>query len=274
MSLNLASLWDFKNPALSEERFQSALASATGDDALILRTQIARTYGLRGNFDKAREVLAALDPALPAAGPEARVRAALELGRSWSSATHPAETQTPDAKARARAAYLNAFEIARDAELDAFAIDALHMLAFVDTAPADQLKWGQAALDIAEKSIQPAAKAWEASLRNNIGYALHELGRFEEALVEFTRAAVLREKGSDQGAVRIARWMIAWTLRALNRIDEALEAQLSLERENAAARTPDPYVFEELELLYRAKGNPTRAAHYAELRKALATPLS
>jgi hypothetical protein len=61
--------------------------------------------------------------------------------------------------------------------------------------------------------------------------------------------------------------MVGWTLRALNRIDDALEVQLRLERERRAAGVPSPYVFEELELLYRAKGDETLANHYAELRK-------
>ena len=61
--------------------------------------------------------------------------------------------------------------------------------------------------------------------------------------------------------------MAAWTLRSMNRIDESLEIQLRLEKECAAANEPDPYVFEELEALYRAKGNEERARHYAALRK-------
>jgi hypothetical protein len=80
----------------------------------------------------------------------------------------------------------------------------------------------------------------------------------------------LREKGEDVQARRIAHWMVGWTLRALNRTDEALEIQLRLEREREAAGVPSPYVFEELELLYRAKGDRERADHYAELKKAAA----
>jgi hypothetical protein len=43
MAIDLEGLWDFNNPALSEQRFQAALASANPDDSLILQTQIART---------------------------------------------------------------------------------------------------------------------------------------------------------------------------------------------------------------------------------------
>jgi tetratricopeptide (TPR) repeat protein len=269
MALDLAPLWNFSDPAASEQRFRAALASARGDDALILQTQIARTQGLRGDFGRAREILDGIEPALRSAGAEVRVRHALELGRSWASATHPDASQTPETRERARAAYLRALQLAKAAQLDGLAIDALHMLAFVDTAPADQLKWGQQALAIAEASPQSAAKAWEASLRNNVGYALHQLGRYEEALAQFNRAVVLRERGTDAEATRTAHWMVAWTLRALGRADEALAIQLRLEREGDAARAPDPYVYEELERLYRARGDEDRALSYAEKRGAL-----
>jgi tetratricopeptide (TPR) repeat protein len=270
MAIDLNSLWHFDDPGQSEQRFRAALTSATGDDAIILQTQIARSYGLRGDFAKAREVLKDLEPQLPAAGAEARARHSLEFGRTYASAAHPPETQTSEAKEQAREAYKQAYEVAKRGGLDGLAVDALHMLAFVDTEPADQLKWGQQALAIAQASSQPAAKKWEASLRNNIGYALYQLGRYDEALDQFKQAVVLREKGEDAQARRIAHWMVGWTLRALNRIDEALEIQLRLEREHEAAGAPSPYVFEELELLYRAKGDRERADHYAELKKSAA----
>lgn len=67
----------------------------------------------------------------------------------------------------------------------------------------------------------------------------------------------------------MARWMVAWTLRSLGRSEEALQMQLALEQETEAAGKPDPFIFEELEALYRATGNLPRAQHYAE-RKAAA----
>jgi tetratricopeptide (TPR) repeat protein len=270
MAIDLNPLWNFDNPGQSEQRFRAALATSTGDDAIILQTQIARSYGLRGDFPKAREMLKGLERELPAAGAEARARYSLELVRTYASAAHPPETQTADAKEQAREAYKQAYEVAKRGELDGLAVDALHMLAFVDTEPADQLKWGREALAIAQASSQPAAQKWEASLRNNIGYALYQLGRYDEALDQFKQAVVLREKGEDVQARRIAYWMVGWTLRALNRTDEALEIQLRLEREREAAGAPSPYVFEELELLYRVKGDRERADHYAELKKAAA----
>ncbi len=58
MALDVSSLWDYANPALSEQRFRDAINTASRDDALILQTQIARTHGLRGDFLRAREALA------------------------------------------------------------------------------------------------------------------------------------------------------------------------------------------------------------------------
>jgi tetratricopeptide (TPR) repeat protein len=270
MAIDIAPLWDFSKPDISEQRFRAALATAVGDDALILETQIARTYGIRKEFAKARDILNAIEPKVKSAGPEARARYFLELGRTYASATHPPETQTPESQRLARLAYASALDTARAAKQDGLAIDAIHMLAFVDTAPADQLKWAQEALAVVNGSTQPEAKRWEGSIRNNLGYALHRLGRYEEALAQFGQAVVIRERGTDAAAIRVAHWMVAWTLRALNRSEEALELQLRLEREGDAAGEPDPYVFEELEILYRDMGDPERSQHYANRRKSVA----
>jgi tetratricopeptide (TPR) repeat protein len=269
MAIDLANLWDFHNPQASEQRFRAELAKSSGDDALILTTQIARTYGLRKDFTRARSVLAEIEPQMKSASPQARARFALEYGRTLSSATHPPQTQTDSSKTLARAWFDAALTIAREDRLDSLAIDAIHMLAFVDTAPADQLKWAQAALVVVETSDQADVKNWEASIRNNLGYALHQLGRYEEALVEFKLALAKRESGANAQATRIAHWMIAWTLRSLKRIEEALAIQLRLEREGDLAKQPDPYVFEELEILYRDRGDDARAKEYASRRAAL-----
>jgi tetratricopeptide (TPR) repeat protein len=271
MAVDVGALWDFSKPEVSEERFRAALAQASGDDALILHTQIARSLGLRQDFAQAQAILAALAPNISAAGSEAQVRYYLELGRTYASATHPPETQTETAREQARAAYLHATEIAHAAGLDDLAIDALHMLVFVDPAPIDQVKWNQQALAVLAASAQPAAKRWEGSLRNNLGYALHQMGRYAEALTQFELALAVREQTGNAGSIRIAKWMIAWTLRVLNRLDEALAMQLQLEGECDTLGQPDPYVFEELEQLYKLRGDDARAAAYAARRQALTT---
>jgi hypothetical protein len=268
--LDLGALWDFRNPALSESRFRQALTTAQGDDVLVLQTQIARTYSLRKDFAKAREILAAVEPQVQQAGPEARVRHALEWGRSFASAAHARGSVTVADAQAARAAYQLALDIAVAAGLDGLAIDAIHMFAFVDTAPAEQQRRAEQALAIALASKQPAARRWEASIRNNLGMALHSQQRFGPALEQFEKALALRQAmGSPAVAVREARWMVGWTLRALGRLDEALALQLQLEQEADAAGQPDVYVFEELEALYRQRGAADEAARYADKKQRL-----
>jgi tetratricopeptide (TPR) repeat protein len=263
MPIDVRPLWDFSDPAASERRFRDAAAAAEGDAALIYETQVARTHGLRRDFERAREVLAGLEPRLAAAGLEARAWYALELGRAFVSAAHSDDEVTEEARATAREAFQTAHDLARAASCDAVAVDALHMMAFVDSAPEAALEWGRKALALVDASDQPDARRWEASLRNNTGYALHQLGRYEEALDDFRKAAALREAGTDAAATRAAHWMVAWTLRSLQRFEEALAIQLRLEAECDAAGEPDSYVYEELELLYRGLGQDDDADRYA-----------
>jgi tetratricopeptide (TPR) repeat protein len=267
MALDVNAMWDYAKPAVSEQRFRAALATAQGDEALILKTQIARTYGLRREFDRARQTLAEVEPSLDKAGPEPRVRYWLELGRTYASATHADAELTPDAKARARDAYDRALALAKAAQLDGLAIDTIHMYAFIDTDARDGIRWADEGLKLARASTQPAARRWEAVLRNNRGVALNQLGRHDEALAEFRTALPLYEERGRPDEIRIAHWMIANTCRLLGRLDEARDIQLRLERELDAIHEPDPYVFEELEIIYKAQGDAERAAHYASRLK-------
>ncbi len=263
MGVDVNALWDFGNPQLSEQRFREALTGATvPDDQMVLETQIARTFGIRKEFEPAREVLAEIYPKLGAASSEVNARYWLELGRTYCSASHPAESQTEDVKQRAREAYTLAFDFARAGAFDGLAVDALHMMTMVDTDPEAQIEWNEKAIAFMDASNDAAAKKWAGSLRNNLGYALHMAGRYEEALVEFELSRIARQEAGNEQGERIARWMIGWTLRAAGRLDESLAVQLCLEKEWEEVGTESPYVFGELEILYRALGNEARADHY------------
>lgn len=272
MAIDLDALWDYGNPAVSEQRFTAALNGASSDDAFLLRTQIARTYGLRGQFERQRDVLAALKPLLEGASAEARARYHLELGRSYASATHKPADQTAETRALATAAFGEAILAAQAGQLDGLLVDALHMMEFAETSADARLRWVREALAVSSASTQPAARRWEASLRNNLGYALHNLGRYDEALKEFEAALKLREAQGQPEGIRIARWMVAWTLRSLGRHTEALAIQLRLEHERAEAKRPSPYVFGELAELYRLLGDADKSRHYAALKQQLEAP--
>ncbi len=262
VALDIDALWDYARPAVSEQRFTEALAGASSDEQLILKTQIARTHGLRRDFAKARQILAAVEPELPRASAEVQVRYQLELGRSHASARHRAADITPDDLERARGAFLRAYERAAGARLDALAIDALHMMAVVDPDPDRQLEWNQQAVAFMERSDQADARRWQGSLRNNIGYARRLKGEYDAAVAEFRLSRDAYQRAGRTRNVRIASWMIARTYRDQKRFDDAIEIQLQLERDWDAEGAPDPYVYEELEQLYRALGDDARAQGY------------
>jgi tetratricopeptide (TPR) repeat protein len=273
MAIDVIPLWDYAKPEVSEQRFRELVASSKGDDVLILQTQIARSYGLRKRFDEARSILDNIKPLLETSGAEPRVHYWLELGRTYASATHNAASQTEATKAIARDAYTSAIKLAQAAKLDYLTIDAMHMMAFVDTEPEAVLAINLKTVAAMEASTQPDAKRWAASLYNNVGYGLHGVGRYEEAQVQFEKALKATQAGGSAGKVRIQQWMLAWNLRALKRNDEALAAQLALEKDCDLADEPDEYVFEELAILYAARGDEAKAAHYRAKQAAMkATP--
>ena len=264
-AVDLSGLWDVSDPVASERRLREALTHATGDDALIITTQIARTFQLRREFERARAVLADIAGPIESAGPEARTRYWLELGRTYVSHRHSPELVTEADRTHARDAFAEALRISKAARLDALSVDIVHMCAFVETDRSTQLRCNQEALQIVQASTQPDALRWEASVRSNLGESLFELGRYAEALAEFRQSADLYAAREDKPGNLDSRWHVARTLRMLNRMEEALAIQTTLEMEWASLGQSRRYVFEELELLHRAQGNLDAAQRYAKL---------
>jgi ketosteroid isomerase-like protein len=259
-SVDVDALWDFGDPAVSEQRFRAAAAAAaSGDDRLELLTQLARTHSLRRRFDDAHRVLDELAPQLAAAGAAPRVRAGLERGRTFNSAGDPD---------RARPLFEQAFELAQAAGLDALAVDAAHMVAITHRGGDEAMQWNRRALALAQGSADPAARRWAASLLNNLGWDLHERGHAADALPLFEQALAERLARGAPGPVRIARWAVARCLRSLGRVDEALAIQRALADELRAAGEVDGYVDEELgeNLLALGRADEARPhfAHAAE----------
>lgn len=255
-AVDIDALWDFSRPEVSEQRFRAELARARGDDALLLRTQIARTLGLRRQFDAALAELDAIEPQLAAAGARPQVYALLERGRTLRSSGRPAEAEP---------LFRRAFERADAARLEAAAADALHMVALVQTTLDDQLHWNRRTVAYARNALDPRARRWEAVALNNSGASLNEAGRHAEALEVLREAQAAFERVGRPRNVFVARWMVAHTLRRLGRLDEALSMQRDLEAEMSAANRPDPYVFDELAEIHAARGDADRAAFYRAL---------
>jgi tetratricopeptide (TPR) repeat protein len=249
-AVDVDALWNYADPAASEARFRAALATAQGDDALVLRTQIARTLGLRRRFDEALRELDVVDAQLASAGAAPRVRAALERGRTLRSSGRAADSV---------ALFERAFAAADAARLERLAADALHMLALAAPALEQRIEWNRRTIDYARRAADPQARGWEAPALNNIGNDLRQARRLDESLQTFREALAAYERRGSAGEVRIARWQIANVLRLQGQVDEALAIQLALERDASAAGEPDAYVYDELALLHAARGDTTAA---------------
>jgi tetratricopeptide (TPR) repeat protein len=235
---NIDQLWDYNQPEESEKRFRQALAAATVHTPIYgeLLTQIARAQGLQRKFAEAHQTLDEAQALLGDQPPRNWLRYLLERGRVFNSSKQPAQ---------ARPLFLEAWEQARDAGEDFYAVDAAHMLGIVEP-PDQQLLWNHKALEVAEQSADPRAQQWLGSLYNNIGWTYHDLQREEEALAIFQKALAWRAARNQPRETRIAKWCVARILRALNRVEEALAIQQALLKELENASETDGYVDEEL----------------------------
>lgn len=252
-------LWDYGNPAATESRFLEALAQAEATASLDylaqLETQIARTQGLRADFDTAASWLDRAEARCAdaeARGEDvrtARVRLLLERGRCLNSSGRPADSVPLFEQALAQA---------EAAGLENLAVDAAHMLG-IAVPGADGLDWNLGAIARAEAATDPQARRWLGSLYNNTGWSLHDLGRFDEALDLFEKSLDFRLAQAAAKPIRIAQWCVARCLRSLGRNDEALARQLALRDDFAATGEDDGFVHEELGELYLLAGRPDEA---------------
>jgi tetratricopeptide (TPR) repeat protein len=236
-TIDIDSFWEYGNPALSEERFRNTLSSAQGDTRLELLTQIARTFSLRERFEEAHTLLNDVEKQLDSAGVSPHVRYLLERGRTFNSSGE---------KEKARALFIEAWERAQAAHLEGLAVDAAHMVAITYSGSLEAIEWNQRGLAIARRSQDPKAVALTPAMLNNSAWDLHDMERFDDALVLFEEAQVAWTARGKPEQIRIAKWAVARCLRSLKRYDKALTIQRALEAEHMAAGSADGYVFEEM----------------------------
>ena len=242
----LDELWDFGDPAGSERRFTAHLARVReedGDDVAETLTQVARAQGLQHRFEDADRTLDDAEAVVHDDGRRARVRILLERGRIANTAGRTG---------RGADTFRAAWELARAGE-DALAVDAAHMLGIVEE-PELAREWNERAMELARSSPDPAAQRWVASLANDMGWAKHDVGAYDEALALFELALAERECQDDPTRTRIARWSVARCLRSLGRTEEALAEQQALASELQALGETDEYVTEEIAECLRALG--------------------
>ena len=262
---SLDALWDFDDPAASEERFRVVVerARVEGGRAHLAEalTQLARAQGLRGHFADARRTLDEASAALRPDDRRSRVRLLLERGRV---------DRSEGRRELGRDAFIEAWELARSSGEDALAVDAAHMLGIVEPPRAAQ-EWNERAMELARGSADPGAARWVGSLASNMGWARHDAGDDDAAiaLFELARDEWLADGRTDRA--RIARWSIARCLRSRGDVSEALAAQEQLLAELDDLGRTDGYVLEEIAecLLALGRGDDARG-FFARAHAALA----
>ena len=247
-------LWNYSDPAASRASFEKRLQEeqARGDPAPGLRTQIARTYSLEGNFAEAHRILDRIRPELDTAGPEVKVRYLLERGRTFRSAGKGDMALPLFREARA---------VALRQGPGYLAVDAIHMLAIAEKDSGKRAAYTREGIALAKGAEDPRTRRWLGPLHNNLGWDLHGQRRYAKALIQFEQALDAYRKTGRSGRIFSARWAVARAQRSLGRTGAALAIQLDLLKEMDKTR-PDGYVYEELGELYLLNGEKERAGKY------------
>ncbi len=257
---NIDDFWDFSDPAATEAKFRAILPDCVGPQDANYRkellTQMARTLGLQRKFDEAHAVLDGVAHDLGSEENRLRVRYLLERGRVFNSSGR---------KDEARPLFVGAWDLGKKLGEEGFAVDAAHMVAITESSDG-ALKWNLLALELAEKSEQPAARKWRKSLHNNLGWTYFSSADYEKALHHFEMSRQAAEEMGEMGAERIARWSIAKTYRAKGDLQTALDLQYLQLKE-----APDgPFVHEELaECLYALGKIEEAKLHFAKAHELL-----
>lgn len=253
MAVDIDALWDYDQPGVSELRFREALKAESGDDALEVETQIARTLGLRREFNKAHALLDTIEKRLSEkTRPIVRVRYLLERGRTCRSAGDPV---------KARPLFFDAWQLADREKITLLAIDAAHMLGIVDP-PEESMRWNERAMALAMSTNVPRALRWRGSLANNMGHTERERGNLDGAIKYFRASQTAFQLTRSDSQIRVAQWQVANVLRMQKKYDEALAMQQKLEKDMTEANAPDGYVYEEIAEIYLAQNKPVEAKPY------------
>lgn len=253
-------LWNYDQPAETEAKFRALLPEATTGGDLGYRaelmTQIARTMGLQQRFGAAHALLDSVQLLLPKAPEQAMVRYLLERGRLFNSSNQ---------QGLALPLFTEAWERARTAKLDQYAVDAAHMLAIASPLE-ERMNWNGKALALAEESPDPDARRWRGSLYNNMGWDLFEQTKYDSALAMFQRALAVRLEQGKPKAINIARWCVAKTYRVMGHIDSAFAIQKQLvARMEESSEGRDGYVYEEFaECLLAMNRGQDAVAYFAK----------
>lgn len=247
-------LWDFKDISEAETVFREWMAKVPDTEPYHyeLKTQLARTFSLRSQFDEAHHILDEMKVHKKLT-PAVNIRYCLERGRTYNSANQQSD---------AIPLFEEAWKIAVENKLDYLAVDAAHMMAIAVPEQERQIEWHTKSMDYAEESAQAEAKQWFGAIYNNLGWTYHDMGDYEQALTIFEKSVKWREEQGDIATFRIAKYTYARTLRSLERYDEALTMQEALLADYYSTDDEDGFVSEEIGECLLALNREAEAKHH------------
>lgn len=234
-------LWDYNNPAETQKKFLEISEKYRNlkdkGRYIELLTQIARTNSLQKKFDEAHKILDEANILLTDEYNTATIRYYLERGRTYNSSGE---------YKKAEECFHNAYKISTENNEDDLAIDAAHMLGIVYKGE-ESLKWNKRAIEMAEISKDENAKRWLGSLYNNTGWTYFDIGDYENALQLFEKNIVFHKEKNSKQELIIAIYCAAKTIRAIGRVNEALEIMLKLAKQNEEfGLSEDGYIYKEI----------------------------
>ena len=252
----LDQLLNFRDLTASEKKLSEAIANADDDvTRLQLKALLARAKGLQRDPENAQKLLDEVKVNM-GDNPILQTRYYLEQGRLWNSIGKQAE---------AREFFIKAYEIGQQLADDFYAIDAAHMVSFVDYDHPDlsveaKQEWNLKALALAEKSSRERSRGWRGSLYNNVGYAYLEAEVYPAALEAFEKALLVYQEQASAYKITLGRYAIAQTLRKMGQVEKAHDIMQELTENDAE----DGYFQEELAEILLAMGKADQAqAHFA-----------
>lgn len=234
-------LWDYNNPAETQKKFLEISEKYRNlkdkGRYIELLTQIARTNSLQKKFDEAHKILDEANILLTDEYNTAKIRYYLERGRTYNSSGE---------YKKAEECFHNAYKISTENNEDDLAIDAAHMLGILYKSE-ESLKWNIRAIEMAENSKDENAKRWLGSLYNNTGWTYFDMGDYENALQLFEKNAIYHKEKKSKKELIIAIYCTARTIRAIGRVNEALETMLKLVKQNEEfGLSEDGYIYKEI----------------------------
>ena len=185
----LDDLWDFSDPAGSEQRLRARRRRRRMPRARAeLDTQVARSLGLQERYDEADAVLDGIRSPSEAAA----VRIALERGRLRNSGGDPRQPCRCSAPRRRR----------RQARTSC-SCGSTRCTCSRSPIAAHAGEWTARALAVLDGTTDPRTQRWRVSLHNNAGWTHFDAERYDEAVTEFEAS---RDAATRWGTPQQVAW--------------------------------------------------------------------